>query len=219
MKRFRGANTKDYWNQKHNYQYEKYGEWDYDQIPQSPLSYHKIASDILSVNKDSVKRKSVLEIGCAAGFFTSYIKLHLLPEFEVTGWDFSPYGIKVAKYTIQDEHGENLYDIKYEERDFLEKPVDEEYGFICMFETLEHVAEPDNYKVVDNILDHCEYLILSTVTTKDDCQGEHISHYDFDTFDKKGYDVVWKEKLTKIDMPDGGDYHYVIFLIKGKLSN
>lgn len=222
MDKYVGKNTKSYWNQKHNNQYTKDGVWDYDQIPQSPLSYHKVASDILSLNKDSVKRKSVLEIGCAAGFFTSYLKIHLLPHFEITGWDFSPYGIEIAKNTIQDEHGEYLYDIQYEERDFLEKPIEENYGFICMFETLEHVAEPDNYKVVDNILNHCEYAIISTVNTVDDCGGEHISHYTIDSFDEHGYEVIWKQKLAPIDMSATGDfneYYYFIVLLKGKLSN
>lgn len=209
-------NTKEHWNKKHQEQYYIYGSWNYNEIWQSPLSYHKVASDILILNKDSVKRQSFLEIGCAAGFFTSHVKLNLLPSFEVSGWDFSKYGIECAKYTA--EH--NVFDIYYEERDILQNPVDKEFGFICCFETIEHFEEGTNYKVLDNILDHCEYAIISTVTTKDSCGGEHVSHYDFDTFTQMGYNVLWKAKLSKIDMSatgDYGDYYYVIFLLKGKL--
>ena len=39
------------------------------------------------------------------------------------------------------------------------------------------------YEILDNILDHCEYAIISTVDTEDDCFGEHISHYKIDTFE------------------------------------
>ena len=37
-----------------------------------------------------------------------------------------------------------------------------------------------------------------------------------DTFEKKGYNVLWKSNLDEINMPTG-IYHYIIFLIKGKL--
>lgn len=75
----------------------------------------------------------------------------------------------------------------------------------------------DNIIRGNNTLEHCEYLILTTVDTKDDCFGEHISHYTIDTFEEKGYDVKWKAKLQEIQMPDG-IYNYIIFLIKGKLN-
>ena len=42
-------------------------------------------------------------------------------------------------------------------------------------------------------------------------------NYKIDTFDKKGYNVVWKSLLGEINMPDG-IYHYMIFLIKGNLK-
>ena len=98
--------------------------------------------------------------------------------------------------------------------------MNSDFGVITCFETIEHIEEGKNYQLLDNWVKHSEYLLLSTVTTPDDCRGEHISHYNFDTFEKKGYDVVWKAKLAKIDLTNigyNGDYHYVIFLIKGKL--
>ena len=73
------------------------------------------------------------------------------------------------------------------------------------------------YDHLDNILDHCEYAIVTTVDTEDDCGGEHISHYKIDTFNEKGYDVIWKSKLTPIRMPDG-IYNYIGFVINGKLN-
>jgi hypothetical protein len=32
----------------------------------------------------------------------------------------------------------------------------------------------------------------------------------------KGYEVIWSTKLSPIQMPEG-TFHYIIFLIKGKL--
>jgi len=210
-----GANTKEYWNKKHMYQ-DLYIPYDFNDIEKSPNSYHGVASNILLINKESIDNKSLLEIGCAGGYFCAHIKQNILPDFEITGWDFSHTGIDAAVINSN----KLKLDINYEERDFLLNPVDKDFGVICMFETIEHIESPNNFKVVDNMLEHSSLTMISTVTTKDDCGGEHLSHYEFDTFDKMGYDVLWKAKLLKIDMSatgDMGDYYYVFFLLKGKL--
>lgn len=214
MEHFRGKNTKEHWHHKHIQQYNLDEEYDFNVIRTSPLSYHKVASNLIKTNKDAFKRKSILELGCAGGYFCSYIKSEIVPEFEIDGWDFSPSGIEAAKHKSK----KLGLDIHFEERDFLLNPIEKDYGVICMFETIEHVEEGTNYRVLNNILDHCEYAIISTVDTTDDCGGEHISHYTLDTFEQKGYDVVWKSLLAPIRMPDG-IYHYIIVLIKGKLQN
>lgn len=211
----RGTNTKDRWNNKHIQQYHLDEPYDFNLIKNSEQSYHKIAGDILLENKDCFNNKSMLEIGCAGGYFCAYVKSEIIPDFSIEGWDFSPSGIQSAIKRAKDM---NL-DIKYEEIDFILNPIENDYGIICMFETIEHVAEGKNYDILNNILEHCEYAIISTVTTPDDCFGEHISHYDFDTFENKGYNVIWKTKLTKINLSNigyFGDYYYVIFLLKGK---
>ena len=205
---FRGSNTVEYWNDKHKNEGDLDQPHDFTQIPQSPLSYHTIAGDFLKTNQNSFKRKTLLEIGCSHGYFTAYLKEQVLPNWQITGWDFGTLCIESAQVQCSA--------IKYECRDILLNPVNSDYGAVCIFETIEHFDEGDNYNVLDNILEHCEYAIISTVDTLDDCFGEHLSHYTMDTFDEKGYDVFWKEKLAPIQMPDAV-YNYIFFVIKGKL--
>jgi len=207
----RGKNTFEHWNAKHIQEYGANEPYDFSQIQSSPLSYHKVASDIVRENQDDFKNKSMLEIGCAVGYFCSYMKLAVIPKWDITGWDFSKSGIDAARIKNKDVKG-----LKFEIVDILERHVEDYYGLITCFETIEHIEEGTNYKLLDQWLEHCEYMILSTVDTEDDCRGEHISHYKLDTFIKKGYEVLWNAELAPISMPDGV-YHYIIFLIKGKL--
>lgn len=201
----RGSNTKEYWSQKHINQYEVRKDYDYSKMGE--LSYIKVANDIIVSNQECSKIKSVLDVGCAVGKAVNFFKRNL-PDWECCGVDFSPDAISAAK--------EKCPEGVFEERDILETPLDKDYGFITILETIEHIEEDTNYNVLNNILDHCEYCVLSTVDTVDDCFGEHISHYTINTFEEKGYDVLWKSYLDEINMPDGV-YHYMIFLIKGKL--
>lgn len=212
-----GKNTVEHWTEKHKNEYMD-PEYDFSQIDKSPLSYHKIAADIIKENYDDIKNTSILEIGCATGYFLSYLARFILPKYwNILGWDFSPSGIKYAQ-----EKNKEIDNIRFKEVNILNRQVEGNYGFICCFETIEHIDEGINYRLLDQWLEHCEYLILSTVDTIDDCRGEHISHYTINTFDEKNYNVIWKEKLSKIDMSalsDYNDYHYIIFMLKGKLSN
>jgi 2-polyprenyl-3-methyl-5-hydroxy-6-metoxy-1,4-benzoquinol methylase len=146
-------------------------------------------------------------MGCADGKTITDIK-NSLSEFDCYGYDFSPVAIEAAKIKSPD--------VTFEVRDIILNPIKNNYGCVCILETIEHIEEGTNYKILDNILDHCEYAIISTVDTEDTCFGEHISHYKIDTFGNKGYDVIWKSFLSEIQMPDG-IYHYMIFLLKGKL--
>jgi 2-polyprenyl-3-methyl-5-hydroxy-6-metoxy-1,4-benzoquinol methylase len=206
----RGKNTFEHWNAKHIQEYGVFDVYDHSQIDKSPLSYHKVAYDLMKENIDAIKIKSMLEIGCAVGYFSSYIAIKF-PDWKVEGWDFSKSGIDAAR-----EKNKHLNNISFKIVDILETPVTNDYGIISCFETIEHMAEGDNYRLLNNWLEHCEYLILSTVDTEDDCQGEHISHYKIDTLKNKGYQVVWEAYLSPINMPTG-IFHYFINLIKGKL--
>ena len=205
---FRGSNTVDYWNDKHQHEGDLGQPHDFTRIPQSPLSYHTVAGNFLKENHTGFKRKTLLEIGCSHGYFTAYLKEQVIPDWQITGWDFGTLCIESAQAQCPS--------VNYDCRDILLNSVDSDYGAICIFETIEHFAEGDNYNVLDNMLEHCEYAIVSTVDTLDDCFGEHLSHYTMDTFDEKGYDVFWKEKLAPIQMPDAV-YNYIFFVIKGKL--
>lgn len=205
MTEFRGNNTKSYWENKHNSQYEVYTDYDFSKM--TDTSYIKVAGDILHNNKDIFKRNSILDIGCAVGKAVHYFKRNF-PDWDCYGYDFSDSAITAAK--------QKNINCNFECRDILINPIDTDFGYITCMETIEHIEEGINYKILDNILDHCEYAYISTVDTIDDCFGEHISHYKLDTFEKKGYNVLWKSNLEEIYMPDGV-YHYIAFLIKGNL--
>ena len=204
-KHFRGTNTKDHWENKHIQQYEVNKPYNYDKLDN--LHYLKVSSDVILMNHNALKRKTVLDVGCAVGAALNLFQQRT-PQLTYTGYDFSQTAIDAAT--------KKLPNITFECRDILENPIDKEFGLITFLETIEHIEEGTNYKILDNILDHCEYAIVTTVDTEDDCWGEHISHYKIDTFDEKGYDVVWKSKLTPINMPTGV-FHYIGFLIKGNL--
>lgn len=201
----RGSNTKGYWENKHVGQYEVNREYNYDKL--DDIHYMKVSNSIINENSKVLSRKTVLDVGCAVGAALNLFQ-QTTPELTYHGYDFSQTAIDAASA--------KLPNITFECRDILENPIDKEFGIITFLETIEHIEEGTNYKILDNILDHCEYAIVTTVDTEDDCFGEHISHYKIDTFDEKGYDVVWKAKLTPINMPDG-IYNYIGFVIKGKL--
>lgn len=211
MEKIFNANTVDHWREKHIREYDLDKPYNFSQIEESPLSYHTIASHILNENKDIFKYKSMLEIGCAGGYFSTYVATNYLIDWEITGWDFSDVAISSAQHKTK-----HINNLNFEVVDILSTPVSKNYGAICCFETIEHMPEGDNYRLLDNWLNHCEYLILSTVDTEDSCGGEHISHYKIDTFANKGYNVLWSSFLAPIQMPNG-TFHYFINLIKGKL--
>jgi len=208
---FVGNNTKEYWSEKHHKEGNINKPYPFEQIGDSPESDHTIASLIIKENQDEIKNKSMLEIGCSVGFFCSYMSRFIIPDWKIEGWDFSQDAIYSAKHK-----NENQPNISFSVVDILETPVKNDYGIICSFQTIEHFEEGTNYRLIDNWVEHCEYLIIATVDTEDDCFGEHISHYKIDTFAKKGYDVVWSSLLAPIQMPNG-TFHYFINLIKGKL--
>ncbi len=207
---FRGTNIKERWEQKHVEQYNLDKPFDFSRYEKEDTdSYGPVAAKILKDNKEVFHRNTLHEVGCGNGDFAAYVKQNVLKDWEVSAEDFSEVAIKSAK--------QKCPEVNYFINDFLLNRVDKDYGCIGLFETIEHIEEGTNYEILDNILKHCEYAIVSTVDTEDDCFGEHISHYKIDTFEEKGYDVVWKSFLKEIYMPDG-IYHYMIFLIKGELG-
>lgn len=203
---FKGSNTEDYWCQKHTQMYEVNKPFDFSKM--TDLSYIKVANDLIQTNQTEINRKSILDIGCAVGKASYFYKKNM-PNFDVNGIDFSKSAIDAAKIKAPD--------VNFECVDFTKQKLKNDYGVITMLETIEHIQEGLNYVILDDILNHCEYAVISTVDTEDDCFGEHISHYKLDTFEKRGYNVIWKTYLDEIKMPNG-IFHYMIFFIKGNLN-
>jgi hypothetical protein len=206
---FRGTNIKDKWERKHIQQYDLDKPFDFKDFEgEDVLGYGAVGAKILEENKDVFNLNTLHELGCGNGAFAAYIKQHVLTDWDISAEDFSEVAIKSAKVKCPT--------VNYFTNDFLLNRIDKDYGCLTMFETIEHIEEGTNYEILDSMLEHSEYTLISTVDTEDDCFGEHISHYKIDTFENKGYDVVWKSFLNEINMPDG-IYHYMIFLIKGQL--
>ena len=206
---FRGTNTCSYWEQKHQ------REYNLDEKEPEDKNYWKIARDIITNSENDIKQNSLLDIGCADGKSLYYFYKQL-PAWKFHGIDFSNVGINAAINNYK-----NIDNITFEQRDIILSPINKDYGIITIFETLEHFSSEICYNILDNLLEHCEWLMLSTVDTIDNCFGEHCSHYTLQSFDNKGYNVLWKTYLNKIDMSnvgDFGDYHYMFFVLEGKLK-
>ena len=205
---FRGNNEQSHWEDKHEQSYGHFGESYESFCPENWESYLEADMGctiaLVKENHDAIKNKSFIDIGCAHGGILWYMKKHIIPDWEFTGTDFSVKMIEENK-----KKGSDMK-IRLQEKET-------NYGIISCLQTIEHFSPGDNYKFLDNVLDHCEYLILATVDTEDDCFGEHISFYKLETMEEKGYDVVWKSTLGRVNSPTSGDFHTIIWLIKGNI--
>ncbi len=212
-KYFRGTNVQDRWEQKHKNEYKIDKPYDFSVYESGDMSgYSTVAAKFLENEHENFNRKSFHEIGCAGGDFVAYLKTHVLPDWYISAEDFSEPAIAAAKRRCPT--------VDFHVNDFLLNRLDRDYGCIGMFETIEHIEEGTNYEILDNILEHCEYALISTVTTRDDCFGEHISHYTQTSFKDHGYEEIWSHRLGTIDMSatgDYGDYFYFISILEGKL--
>ena len=143
----RGTNTIEHWEQKHINEYDIYKPYDFDQLELSPNSYHKVASEIIQQNKDAIKNKTLLEIGCAGGYFCSYMKRFIIKDWPVEGWDFSKTAIKAAN-----ERNKLIDNLYFNDVDILHQTVYGDNGIICSFETIEHIEEGKNYQLLNDLL-------------------------------------------------------------------
>lgn len=213
---FRGNNEQDHWDTKHQQSYGHFGKSYVEICPPYPTWETILEADqgctisLVKENKEAISRKSLIDIGCAHGGMAWYLKKYIIPDWDVTGSDFSDKMIQ--------ENRKRSSDVTWEQRDVLVNPITEDFGIVTCLQTIEHFQEGLNYQFIDNVLNHCEYFVLATVDTVDDCFGEHISFYTIDTMDEKGYEVAWKSKLGQVNSPDGNEHHCIIFLLKGKLS-
>lgn len=215
-KLFRGNNELDHWNRKHQQSYGHFGKTYEEFCPKHPEWETLLEADqgctiaIVKENKDGITRKSLLDIGCAHGGMLWYMKKYIIPDWRVVGSDFS--------VDMINENRKRSSDVEWEQRDILLNPLNEDFGIVTCLQTIEHFQEGVNYRFVDNVLKHCEYFMLGTVDTVDDCFGEHISHYTLETMEQRGYNVVWKSKLGRVNSPVPGDFHTIAWLIKGNLA-
>lgn len=210
---FRGNNEETHWNKKHSQSYGHFGEKYEEFCPKDWETYLEADQGcviaLVLQNHEAIKNKSMIDIGCAHGGMLWYLKTKHLPDWKFTGSDFS--------HTMIEENKKRSSDIEWEQRDVLLNPITKNYGIISCLQTIEHFEENKNYEFIDNCLQHCEYMILATVDTEDDCFGEHISFYKLETIKQKGYNVIWESKLGKVNSPISGDFHTIIWLIKGEL--
>jgi len=96
------------------------------------------------------KECSLLEIGCGEGFGLDLISQNF-PNFKLTGYDFSPTAIELAK--------KNFNHINFKVHDILKDKIENVYDYIICLETLEHLEKP-NF-VIDKCLQKCKKFILS----------------------------------------------------------
>tara|TARA_Y100000389_G_C17375450_1_gene471384 strand:- start:456 stop:1112 length:657 start_codon:yes stop_codon:yes gene_type:complete len=211
---YRGNNEEHHWDEKHESSYGQFGKKYEDIVYENWENLWRVADQACTIalvleNNEVIDNKSMIDIGCAHGGLLWYLKTKHLPEWEFTGCDFSG--------KVIDENKKRSDQITWEQRDVLLNPIDKNYGVISCLQTIEHFNEGTNYEFIDNCLEHCEYLILGTVDTEDDCFGEHISFYKLETMRQKGYEIAWEAKLEKVNSPIPGDFHTIIWMIKGKL--
>ena len=210
---FRGNNEEIHWDEKHEQSYGHFSEKYEEFCPENWETYLEADQGctiaLVLQNHESIKNKSMIDIGCAHGGLLWYLKTKYLPDWSFTGSDFSG--------TMIEENKKRSSDVEWEQRDVLLNPITKNYGIITCLQTIEHFEEGRNYEFIDNCLEHCEYMVLATVDTEDNCFGEHISFYKLEIMEQKGYDVVWKSKLGRVNSPIPGDFHTIIWMIKGKL--
>ncbi len=81
------------------------------------------------------KITSILEIGCAYGFFGEVVQV-MIPEASYLGFDISQEAIQYA--------AENL-NLKVIAADYLEDAADRKFTDVCMWDAIEHLQHPDRF--------------------------------------------------------------------------
>ncbi|MBI5100331.1 MAG: class I SAM-dependent methyltransferase [Nitrospirae bacterium] len=96
-------------------------------------------------------RGRLLEIGSAFGFFIESARRR---GWEATGYELSEYASSVARV----KYGANVI-----HADFLDAKIAERYDCVCIFDTIEHVADPKGLVgKVASVLKPGGHLIVST---------------------------------------------------------
>jgi|TARA_B100000959_G_C14914191_1_gene596548 SAM-dependent methyltransferase len=118
----------------------------------------KNASNRIKIIKKHTKNiinKNLYEVGCAYGFFLNSIKTYFN---KVSGIDINEEAVNYAK---------NILKLDVEEGDLISKKnIDiKNYNIFCMFDVIEHLANPDNY--IKNIASKSKGETFLYITTGD----------------------------------------------------
>ena len=121
------------------------------------IKINRITYILDQINNKDIKNLKILDVGCGGGIICE--PLARLGA-KVTGIDFAPNNIKVAKI----HSNKNKLKIKYIYKDIEKSKIDEKFDVILMFEVLEHL---DNWKkTIKNIkknLNKNGIIIISTI--------------------------------------------------------
>ena len=118
---FRGTNTKKRWEDKHIQEYNIEKPYDFSNHTNGSQGYHSVAARIIKENIDGFNRKSLHEMGCAGGDFVSYLKNHVISEWEISAEDFSKTAIDSA--IIREPN------VNFSQNDFLLNSIDKEVEY------------------------------------------------------------------------------------------
>jgi 2-polyprenyl-3-methyl-5-hydroxy-6-metoxy-1,4-benzoquinol methylase len=87
--------------------------------------------------KNHLPINSILEIGCAYGFFADLLTQKIVNPFSYQGFDASEEAINYAKK-------QNI-DLHFSHEDYLKAPAIKQYSDVFMWDVIEHLSEPDKF--------------------------------------------------------------------------
>ncbi len=110
--------------------------------------------EVLRKYMDPKRHQSLLEVGCAYGFFLQMAE----KEFShVVGVDVTPAGVEYARQELA---------LNAHKTDLLEWDFDnKEYDVVCLWDTIEHLRAPDKY--LEKIAENTASGALLNITTGD----------------------------------------------------
>lgn len=105
--------------------------------------------------KKSLPINSVLEMGCAYGFFADLLKQKLPGSFSYHGFDASEEAINYAKNQNSD--------LFFSAEDYLKTPIAQKYSDVFMWDVVEHLSDPDKFieKISNETADN-GYIYITT---------------------------------------------------------
>lgn len=92
------------------------------------MNSRRILDDIENISP----KGKLLEIGSSFGFFLKCAKER---DWETIGFEISEHASTIAK----SKFGMNVLNV-----DFLTAPLDDQYDFVCLLDTIEHLIDPDS---------------------------------------------------------------------------
>lgn len=130
-----------------------HGEEYADYLSDKEIIQHNFRKRIKRISRvlPDMKEKSLFEIGCAYGFF-----LETAGEYfrDTEGIDISEDAVQYAKDTLKQ---------KAHAGDFSEFESSRKYDIVCMWDTIEHLENPDLYvEKANSLLEKDGYICITT---------------------------------------------------------